>query len=386
MTWMIPERRLDEYQLSVLRDCGADVDRNEWIQGFAGSGKTVIVVHLVQRILVTDPNARVCIAVFTHALKDMIQCGIQEQFKDRIPVMTYLHLINKDRRHYQIVVVDEVQDIPKANLDRIKELADRVIVAGDTDQSIYKHCSTSAEIQETFVPRTHRLMVVHRLTRRLLDIVRTILPNSLIEAARTDRMQEVQVTLGRAVGETEELEWVWHNCRRYAKQGEPAAVLLPSHELVQRFINWVLGCEGKGSVVFPLTKGGDWEQTNYTPANDFLEGAGVPLQYLGNKYGSLSESDNRPLTYVMTYHSAKGLDFETVLLPALNEDQVFWRNDDEIDRRLFFVGATRSRRNLFLSYHSEHPHAYVQGMPQQLLHHVQCEVTHPHLGNHDFEF
>jgi superfamily I DNA/RNA helicase len=72
----------------------------------------------------------------------------------------------------------------------------------------------------------------------------------------------------------------------------------------------------------------------------------------------------------MTYHSIKGLDFRTVFLPLLTPETRFWQEPD-IDRRLFFVGATRSRRDLFMSYHGKEPHPYVQNMPEQELHRLE---------------
>ena len=75
----------------------------------------------------------------------------------------------------------------------------------------------------------------------------------------------------------------------------------------------------------------------------------------------------------MTYHSAKGLDFDTVFLPGLTGSLPFWKGDEDIARRLFFVGLTRSRRNLFLSYHRAEPHPYVRDIPDRLLHRVECE-------------
>lgn len=375
---MVPERRLDEYQLSILQQCGGLRGGNEWIQGFAGSGKTVLVVHLVQRILAVNPEAKVCVAVFTHALKELIDTGFEERFRDNVPVMTY-HQFLSNRREYDLVVLDEVQDIPGDKLQKIQELAGRVIVAGDTDQSIYDKCSTADEIDAVLEPRSHRLIVLYRLTQKLRDIVRSILPNSQIEAARTGRMQDVQVTLAKAISEDQEIEWVWDNCRRYAVQGNPAVVLLTNHKIVQKFIREICRIEGKIPPDFPKKERG-WG-TDYEPANEMLAESKIPLQYLGNTFGNLLDSDAKPLTYIMTYHSAKGLDFETVFLPHLNEDQMFWRKDMDIDRRLFFVGATRSRKNLFLSYSSSEPHEYVRSMPQELLHKVTCEVRKDNGGD-----
>lgn len=371
MRWMVPERRLDEYQLSILRDCEGLRGENEWIQGFAGSGKTILVVHLVQRILAKNPESDVCVVVYTHALKDLITTGFENRFSNDIPIMTFYQFLQKNRR-YDLVVMDEVQDIPREKLEAIQGLAERVVVAGDTDQSIYDNGSSADEIESVLEPRTHQLVVLYRLTQKLRDIVRSILPNTQIEAARTGRMQDVQVTLAKANSKDQEIEWVWKNCRRYAVQGDPVVILLPTHKIVQNFIRKVCRIERVPSPDFPRTERG-WG-TDYEPANEMLDETGIPLQYLGNQFGSLIDSDAQPITYIMTYHSAKGLDFDTVFLPHLNSSQTFWWKDKDIDRRLFFVGATRSRKNLFFSYSESQPHEYIHAMPQELLHKIECKV------------
>jgi hypothetical protein len=384
MRWMVPERRLDEYQLSVLQKCGGLSGQNEWVQGFAGSGKTVLVVHLVQRLLVEQPGAKICVAVFTHALKDLIGTGFEERFRRQVPVMTYDQFLTEGRR-YDLVVVDEVQDIAPYKLRRIQELAGRVIVAGDTDQSIYEESSTADDIGAVLRPRPHRLVVIYRLTQKLRDIVRSILPSSQIESAPTGRMENVQVTLAKADSEHAEIEWVWQNCKRHSRPGDPAVVLLPTARFVQSFIEGICRMEGAPQPMFPKQEEGS-KRTNYGPANALLKQAGVPLQYLGSDFGSLSDSDEEALTYVMTYHSAKGLDFETVFLPQLIRGRTFWKGNREIDRRLFFVGATRSRKNLFLSYTGSEPHEYVRAMPQQLLHHVKCDPRRERTDETEFYF
>jgi superfamily I DNA/RNA helicase len=371
MRWMVPERRLDESQLAILRECGTWRGANDWIQGFAGSGKTVLLVHLVGRILAQHANASLCVATYTHALRDLIETGFEDEFRGRVPVLTYHQLLNGSRR-YDVVLLDEVQDIPQADLTRIRDLAGRLVVAGDTDQSIYERGSTPEQLQRVLEPRPHPLAVIHRLTQRLKDIVQTILPDSQIEAAPTGRMQDVQVTLAHAETANQETEWVWEQCKRYSKQGDPAVVLLPTHKRIQHFIRRICALEDKSAPEFPLREP-NGKGVDYDPVNEFLRQESIPLRYLGNSFGRLLESDHRPLTYVMTYHSAKGLDFDTVIIPELNEGTWFWK-DEDIARRLFFVACSRSRRNLFMSYSSGRPHEYVQAMPQGLLKKTTCTV------------
>src|SRR6185369_10827574 len=61
---------------------------------------------------------------------------------------------------------------------------------------------------------------------------------------------------------------------------------------------------------------------------------------------------------LLTYHRAKGLEFEAVFLPRLLDKELPFRSgrataDPEEERRLLYVGITRARRHLFLSWPEE---------------------------------
>jgi hypothetical protein len=374
---MVPQSRLDEAQQDILKKCKDPRSKREWIQGFAGSGKTVLAVHLARELLEAAPSTTICILAYTHALKDLIQTGLETSMVGRIQVSTY-HQFLSQRRPCDIVVLDEVQDVPARDLSRIAELAGRFVVAGDVDQSIYQDGCSEVEINTLLRPRTHKLAVIYRLTKKLIDVVKTILPDSQIEGAPTGRMQDVQVSLAKAEDQDEEILWLIAQVKSYARSGDPVAVLIPAHSQVRSFLESMCSLEGKTVPEFPRAvraNGSPGSGFDYDHVNRELEARGLAVQYIGNNYGSLTASDSRALTYVMTYHSVKGLDFETVFMPFLNSDQTFWRNNSDIERRLFFVAATRSRRNLFLSYSTSQPHRFVQNMPQNLLNHLKCEKT-----------
>src|SRR5207248_2667894 len=58
---------------------------------------------------------------------------------------------------------------------------------------------------------------------------------------------------------------------------------------------------------------------------------------------------------LLTYHRAKGLEFEAVFLPRLVEGELPFRAgraaaDPEEERRLLYVGITRAKVHLFLSW------------------------------------
>lgn len=384
MEWMVPVRRLDEAQQDILRKCADVPGQTKWIEGFAGSGKTVLLIHAIQNYVNKNPDHKVCVVVFTHALIDLIKTGIAEEFKSKIPVMTYLNFVNNDKNIYNLVVIDEVQDVPASILKAISRKTEKLLIGGDDAQSIYDTGSRAEQIEQILQPERFKLPKVYRLTRKIINIVKGILPNNNIAAVTSGRMEEAQVTLAHANSKADELSWVWRQAKRHTETGHPSVIILAGHTDVLEFINFVATEERVTDLSFPPNR---WGKTDYSEPNKKLEASssGVCLQYLGSEYGSLELSDSRPVVFLMTYHSVKGLDFRTVFLPLLTSDVEFW-SDQDIARRLFFVGATRSRRDLFMSYHGSVPHVFVQGIPQDELHKIEIESEQNVASGNDFVF
>ncbi len=71
---------------------------------------------------------------------------------------------------------------------------------------------------------------------------------------------------------------------------------------------------------------------------------------------SSDNMDDKPMVNVMTLHMAKGLEFLSVFLPGWeegvfpNQRSINENNGVEEERRLAYVGITRARRRLFISY------------------------------------
>ena len=83
--------------------------------------------------------------------------------------------------------------------------------------------------------------------------------------------------------------------------------------------------------------------------------------------------------HFMTLHASKGLEFDYVFIVGLNQGLIPLRctgmEQEEEEMRLFFVGLTRARKNLELSYYTnptipgvfEAPSRYLKRLPEHLL-------------------
>jgi superfamily I DNA/RNA helicase len=384
MQWYVPFNRLSNAQRRVLDNITSQLEKCHWVQGFAGTGKTVLVTHLMERVAADKPNASICFVTFTHALKDLVASGLYGAVAKRVVIKTANQFVS-DGNSFDYVFLDEVQDIKPGELSKIKSLASNFYVAGDSDQRIYSGGASESDISSTLRPSVWKLLEIFRLTSLLKDVAVAIFPKaSIIEGNQALKAAEVSIKLARFGDEDDEVEWVWREALGRARPQDPSVILLPTHRAIADFAKRLadaLGIDDPPRVVKDV-KG----RQDYAPFNEHWANEDVPLEYLGSSFGSLPNSDTRPLVYLMTFHSSKGLDFENVFIPYMlpsativNEKAL--KDDPDLARRLLFVAVTRSRRNLFISYSGAAPHPYVTGLPSAVVTEVEPQFT----GQHDSE-
>jgi len=367
MTWYVPFDKLDSKQVEILNGITRSLDRSHWVQGYAGTGKTIILTHTIERVAADKPNASLCYITYTHALKDMVASGLHGAAAERIRIETHTRFLS-DQRRYDYVFLDEVQDIKPSDLAAIRSLAGTVIVAGDPEQSIYEDSASKPSILGALTPQEWFLAQIFRLTPLLRKVAQVILPSSkIVEGQMANTGADVTIRLVSFGDRGAEAGWVWDEARKRARPGSPSVILLPTHKALADF-----SCElaRQLSIDAPPSAHVQGRRTrDYGPFNRYWEDNEIALQYLGNGQGSFALGDQHPIVYVMTIASAKGLDFENVFIPGMSEhaflvDTRAMADRPDLDRRLLFVAVTRSRKNLFVSYHGKRPHRFVANFPQ----------------------
>ncbi len=357
MSWIVPENKLDDQQRDFINN--VDITRkNVWIKGFPGSGKSVLLAHTIRKIKSKDSNATILVVVFTHSLIKMFQAAFSEM-GFRVEIVTYFDFM-KTSRSYDYILSDEVQDFPPSVLRAMNVRAKHVVVAGDANQSIYEIAPrirevtvTPSQIQQLLSSIDFELNIIHRLSTSIKNAVQKFLPRINIFRSRIDpNTIDTQVRLCEAHNYDEEVRYILREGKKANNVSQSVAVLIPTHVAILDFFQRVLRVEGKQAWDVQLD---NWGNPNYNILNKYLSSLGIPMQYVGNGFGQFSD-DSRKIT-VMTYHSSKGLDFDNVFLPYLN-NSLFIVSDETLSKTLFMVAMTRSRRNLYLTFNG-YKHAYL---------------------------
>lgn len=127
--------------------------------------------------------------------------------------------------------------------------------------------------------------------------------------------------------------------------------------------------------------------TEFTKINEFLENVAL-VEAEQNSKGKLRKenSDSRDVVTLMTLHSAKGLEFPIVFIVGMEEGlfphsrSLMDGNQLEEERRLAYVGITRAKEMLYLTYASTRlyfgeklnnpPSRFIMDIPENLLENI----------------
>ncbi|MEI8304870.1 MAG: 3'-5' exonuclease [Burkholderiales bacterium] len=351
---------LDEVQEAILNAVINDPGPH-WIEGYAGTGKTIIVTLALAAVRKKHPKAKICFVTYTHSIKDLVASGLDGD----ADIFTVDAFVGGYVR-YDWVFVDEVQDIKEADILKIQQRGRHVVWAGDPFQSLYHGRVDREDLPEVLGTTSWELVNIYRYPLKVFNIVSSIYDAEIARGAMVNVDDSVKVQLHRASSPAEEVRWVWDKAKTVSVVERPAAILFPTHDMAYDFASEVCSIEGVGAPPARIQKG---RIVDYSDFNEHFKKRRIPLQFLGSNNGSLPESDTKRLCYLMTYKSAKGLDFNSVFVPNLNDRMSFEDGKplslsrDEWQRKFFFVALTRSRRDLFLSYHGN-PHPYIDEMPK----------------------
>jgi DNA helicase II / ATP-dependent DNA helicase PcrA len=298
---------------------------------------------------------------------------------------------------WRAFTVDEYQDVnllQQALLDLWLGERDELCVVGDDYQAIYGFTGASAgwllSLPQRFPhPRVVRLERNYRSTPEVLDLANRLVPRlggstktlaptlpagpepvvgpALDVAAHVRKLHgdgvplEEMAVLVRTNARTTEFEEAFHDA---AIPFQGASLL--ARDAARQLLKALRGRGGpaadvvreiavrQGLLAELPEKLGEREQTRQADlarlvrlAEEFAGDVAAFVESLHERFG---ESAGRGV-HLLTLHRAKGLEWEAVLLPHVEEGELpVRRGDVEEERRLLYVGLTRAKRHLLVTW------------------------------------
>jgi len=312
------------------------------------------------------------------------------QEKKRRNIMTFRELLVHGEallRKYPIapawIVVDEAQDSDEqqlAFLDALRGRDTRLFAVGDPNQIIYGWRGSS--INACFT-------LVHRYGARELALPMNYRSGSqILEAAGRfkqygdklvgSRESSGRVRIRQAYDPLGEAYYLAEQVRLLQREGVALEQIAVFYRLQSQaeILTDVFSREGICHQVVTRRERPDGEE--------YLEEEGIALY--GQEGGGLSqgreEAGSAVGVQLMTLHASKGLEFTYVFIIGVNYGLIPLRSsgleEEEEERRLFFVGMTRARDYLELSYYTQPgiprvapgESRYLQMIPERLVERV----------------
>lgn len=312
--WYINESELDDYQMQIIR---RNLSSSFIVKGCAGSGKTVLALWRAKEIAERGEDSYLVI-VYTRTLNKFINDGINEIGVDESKVMYHWEWKNEGMPKADYIIIDEVQDFDENEIKELKTAAlKHLILFGDSAQQIYKdlpdkgNMMTMEGIQMLTRIPMENLVINHRLPKKIARIAEKVTKSidPLEERCKKEGVNKTRLI--KCSGLENELNYIMQVIK--AQNYTDVGILFPTNEDVDR--------------AYSYFKDKAWDVEK---KSGFGAGA-MDLDFT---------TDNPKL---MTYHSAKGLQFEAVFVPNCTVS-------DEKHRNPLYVALTRSYRDLFILY------------------------------------
>ena len=331
----VEKESMDDEQLDLIGDT---IDKSMIVAGCAGSGKSVIAMYKAQQIL--ESKGDVILIAYTKSLNRYMRQGKENSLDERF--FYHWQWIDQGMPKADYIIVDEIQDFDREEIMQFINAARKCFFFfGDTAQSIYrafgKETLTIDQISSMTGIKVSRLYNNYRLPKPIAKITQEYL--GLTEENNVRKYSEslylskenASPVFVECHSRQEQIDCIISIIRKNKYRN--VGILVPENDLVLEIMNAF---------------------TSEKFACEFKFNAGY------NDYRN-KDTLNFKTEYpkLMTYHSAKGLQFETVILP-------FYHGANNLDeKKSLYVAMTRTYRHLYVLYNGDMLKP-LKGVPERL--------------------
>lgn len=363
-SFYVKESQLDLQQKGVLQK---KLAQHLVVTGGAGSGKSILALLKAKAML--SNNDRVLYVVKTVALNTYMDAGVSAEAErektqasvsnsdNRIwgrlknSICSFNHCFkfvkNEDNEwenlgwkkgNYDYIILDEATDLKMPEIEELINHCTYFVAFGDDDQQLYSfidtrtkvsHIANKVGIKEEDI---NKLIYNHRLPKKTARLVVYIHPRIQPNTSDADNF------IRRCLVEGTELPHVY----QYSSENEQF------DEIIKIVKNKNGGLKSVG-ILF-RDKESMKRAYRYFLENNLPTSMVIDSQTIGEDFNSAAPN-------LMTYHGAKGLQFETVFIPNCS--------DPGYDRAPLYVALTRTYSSLYIMYTGIRP-AFISCIPSEL--------------------
>ena len=366
-SFYVKESMLDIQQKEVLQK---KLAQNLVVTGGAGSGKSILALLKAKAML--SNNDRVLYVVKTVALNTYMDAGVSAEAKkeekeklqsvvgnssNRIwgrlksSICSFNHCFkwvkNEDNEwenlgwrkgHFDYIILDEATDLKMPEIQVLKNHCKYFVAFGDDDQQLFSFIDTRTKVSqiadEVGIKKEDidNLIYNHRLPKKMARLVVYFHPR--IKPNTPDSENFIR----RCLVEGTELPHIF----QYSRENEQF------DEIIKIVKNKNGGLKSVG-ILFRDNESMK-RAYRYFTENDLPTSMVIDSQTIGEDFDSAAPN-------LMTYHGAKGLQFETVFIPNCS--------DPGYDKAPLYVALTRTYSSLYIMYTGQKPY-FISQIPSEL--------------------
>lgn len=315
-------------QLTLPQQAALNETEQIALSGGPGTGKSVVSLY---RHLANYSNGNNSLLLtYTTTLARYLSecCRLRDTEASKSVRSAYAGCPSRDEDFYEIII-DEAQDLDAEYFDRISGF--NISYGADDAQILYpEHSSTKEELEERFADNVEYVLDKNfRSTLAIMKFARVAFPNAYIPQITLDALANnpgekptLIVTNGNPLfnekAKSIRDDAIIEIIDTFRADTHNIAILLPFKNTVKQYHD----------ILDEL----DITHSYYYEDEEVFPDGCPPI-------------DN---VHITTFKSAKGLEFDTVLIPDFGSMDYLCSKYDVLDWNDFFVAVTRARTNLYL--------------------------------------